>query len=248
MNVLIVLIAVLAMTGCASSKDMSATESGSDAGHSHDHSGHDHKRGGGHDHGHGGPSKHHSFSDAEKWSKAFDDPARDQWQKPDFVVEKLDLRRAKCIADIGAGTGYFSIRMARAVPRATVYAVDIEPNMVAHLKARGEREGLKNHKAVQSTEEFPKVIPTNCDVVLLVDTYHHIENRSVYFKKGLVHLNKRGRLAIIDFTLESPMGPKKEHRIPKHQVIAELQQLGYKLRRDIEGLPNQYFLIFESPL
>lgn len=230
MKSLAIVIAVLAMTGCASSQNVEpASAAHGDAAHGEHH-------------------KHHSFSDIEKWTKAFDDPARDQWQKPKFVVDKLELKRAKCIADIGAGTGYFSTRIARAVPRATVYAVDVEPNMVMHLKSRAEREGLNNHKAVQATEEFPRELPTNCDLVVLVDTYHHIENRSVYFKKALTHLNKRGRLAIIDFTLESPMGPKKEHRIPKHQVVAELEQLGYKLRRDIDGLPYQYFLIFESPL
>lgn len=222
---------LLMMTGCASSAPSPTETAPAQEAH----------------HGHGTHEKHHSFSDIDKWTKAFDDPAREQWQKPKFVLKNLELRRTKCIADIGAGTGYFSTRIARAAPRATVYAVDIEPNMVEHLKARAAKEGLKNHKEMLASEEFPK-IPTDCDLVVLVDTYHHIENRAVYFKKGLIHLNKRGRVAIIDFTEESPMGPKKEHRIPKHQVVAEMEQLGYKLRRDIEGLPHQYFLIFESPL
>ncbi len=227
MRIVITLSLTLLMTACASPH-------GSSEPHSHKHDS-------------GSHGMQHSFSDIDKWTKAFDDPERDKWQRPDYIIEQLDVGRAKCIADIGAGTGYFSTRIARKAPRATVYAVDIEPNMVAHLKSRAAKEGLKNHRELLSTTEFPQ-IPTNCDLVLLVDTYHHIDNRSVYFKKGLLHLNKRGRLAIVDFTLESPVGPKKEHRIPPQQVIAELEQLGYKLRRDVKGLPNQYFLIFESPL
>lgn len=215
MKRILVLISIIAFVGCA------------------------HKHDGEHNH-----SAHHSFKDAQKWSKAFDDPARDQWQKPEFVIENLDLKKSKCVADIGAGTGYFSTRIARQLPKtSTVFAVDIEPDMIAHLKVRAQNEGLNNHKELLSTEEFPQ-IPTDCDLVLLVDTYHHISNRSAYFKSGLLHLNKRGRVAIVDFTMESPMGPKKEHRLPKNQVVAEMQQAGYKLEKDISGLPNQYFLIF----
>lgn len=192
------------------------------------------------------PAAHHDFKDVEKWTKAFDDPARDQWQKPEFVIKNLDLQRTKCVADIGAGTGYFSTRIAKAAPKTTVYAVDIEPTMVEHLKSCATKEGLANHKELLATEEFPQ-IPTDCDLVLLVDTYHHISNRSAYFKTGLLHLNKRGRVAIVDFTMDSPIGPKKAHRLEKSQVIAEMQQAGYKLQKDIDGLPNQYFLIFQKP-
>ena len=154
------------------------------------------------------------------------------------------MQKLKCVADIGAGTGYFSTRIARQLPKSsTVFAVDVEPDMVAHLKARAHSEGLTNHKELLSTEEFPQ-IPVDCDLVLLVDTYHHISNRAAYFKSGLSHLNKSGRVAVVDFTMESPIGPKKNHRLEKSQVVVEMQQAGYKLEKDIQGLPNQYFLIF----
>lgn len=210
--------------------------------HSEEHSGeHPHQHGAGH---HG---MKHDFKDAKKWSKAFDDPERDQWQKPEFVVKNLELSRSQCVADIGAGTGYFSTRIARALPKnAVVYAVDIEPDMVAHLKERAQTEGLKNHQALLSGEEFPK-LPKKCDVVLLVDTYHHISNRSAYFKAGQSQLNPKGRVAIVDFTMTSPIGPKKSHRLEKSQVITEMEQAGYKLQKDVDGLPNQYFLVFEKP-
>src|SRR5215213_5177412 len=86
----------------------------------------------------------HSFSDADKWAKVFDDPQRDAWQKPHEVIRALDLAPDAVVADIGAGTGYFSARLAHMTPSGRVYAVDTQPDMVKHLTERAKREGLKN--------------------------------------------------------------------------------------------------------
>lgn len=200
-----------------------------------------------HKHHHGEHSMaHHNFKDAQKWAKAFDDPARDQWQKPEFVIQNLDLKSLKnCIVDIGAGTGYFSTRIAKALSGKTkVYAADSEPDMVAYLKMRASQENLKNHQELLVTESFPR-LPQKCDMVLLVDTYHHIMNRADYFRAGLSELSQNGRVVIIDFTMESPIGPQKAHRLSKGAVVGELLSAGYVLDKDITGLPNQYFLIFK---
>ena len=90
----------------------------------------------------------HRFSDAEKWAHVFDDPERDAWQKPHQVIEALALKPGAVVADLGAGTGYFSVRLARMVPKGTVYAVDVEPDMVKYLGQRAAREKLKNMIAV----------------------------------------------------------------------------------------------------
>lgn len=84
----------------------------------------------------------HAFSDAERWARIFEDPARDAWQKPDEVVQALRLAPDAVVADIGAGTGYFAARLARAVPNGRVFAVDIEPDMVRYLTERARREKL----------------------------------------------------------------------------------------------------------
>src|SRR5689334_14374734 len=118
----------------------------------------------------------HSFGDAEKWSKVFDDPERDAWQKPHEVIQALALKPDAIVADIGAGTGYFTIRIAHMTPKGRVYGVDTEPAMVQHLAARAKQAGLGNVTAVRAKADNP-ALPAKTDVVLLVDVYHHIENR-----------------------------------------------------------------------
>lgn len=198
------------------------------------------------DESHHGHALHgHSFKDAKKWSKAFDDPARDEWQRPDFVIKNLDLKNSQCVADIGAGTGYFSKRIAKEISKnGTVYAVDNEPDMIEHLKQLAAQQNLTNHKELLADSNFP-LFPIKCDLILLVDTYHHIDNRENYFKASLHQLTAKARVAIIDFTMESPYGPQKAHRFLKSQVIDEMSTAGYKVQKDIVGLPYQYFLIFE---
>ena len=185
----------------------------------------------------------HSFSDAEQWAKEFDDPKRDAWQKPHEVIGALAPKSDAIIADIGAGTGYFSVRFARMVPKGRVYGVDIEPDMVKYLAARAKRDGLANLTAVQGTAGDPK-LPEQADLVMLVDVYHHIDGREAYFGKLRASLKAGGRLAIIDFRMDSPDGPPKAARIAPEKVKAELGRAGYRLEREHAFLPNQYFLVF----
>lgn len=185
----------------------------------------------------------HSFGDADKWAQIFDDPKRDAWQKPHEVIQALALKPDAVIADIGAGTGYFSARLANMVPKGRVYAVDTEPDMVKHLAERAKREGLKNLSAVTGKPDDPK-LPQKADLALLVDVYHHIENRDQYFRKLAGALKPGGRIAVIDFRMDSPDGPPKDARIAPERVKAELKSAGYELVQDHAFLPNQYFLVF----
>lgn len=188
---------------------------------------------------------HHSFAGAEKWVKKFDDPARAIWQKPDEVIKALNIEANDKIADIGAGTGYFSLRIARAHPHATVYASDVEPSMIAYLKEQSRRESLPNHVAVEVPANNPK-IPSKVNLVLIVDTYHHLDDRVKYFDALRKKLLPNGRIAIIDFTADSPEGPPPEHRISKVDLVDEMKKAGYNLNQDIPVLPYQYFLIFKQ--
>jgi SAM-dependent methyltransferase len=185
----------------------------------------------------------HSFGDAEKWSHVFDDPKRDAWQMPHQVISALQLSPDALVADIGAGTGYFAVRLANLRPRATVYAVDVEPDMVRYLGERAGREGLKNLKPVAGRAEDPG-LPEKVDLALFVDTYHHIENREAYFRRLAASLKPGARLAVIDFRLDSPEGPPKSARIAPERVKSELDKAGYALQAEHTFLPYQYFLVF----
>jgi SAM-dependent methyltransferase len=185
----------------------------------------------------------HRFRDAEKWAHVFDDPERDAWQKPHQVIQALALRPDAVVADLGAGTGYFSVRLARRVPKGTVYAVDVEPDMVKYLGERAAREKLHNMIAVAAAPGDAR-LPAKMDLVLLVDVYHHIEDRQRYFRSLADSLAPGGRLAVIDFRLDSKRGPPQRSRVAPQRVKAELQAAGYALAAEHAFLPEQYFLVF----
>ena len=186
----------------------------------------------------------HSFGDADKWAKVFDDPARDAWQKPHEVIEALALKSDAAVADLGAGTGYFAMRLAHMVSKGRVYGVDLEPKMVKYLAERAKKEGLKNLSAVQGTPSDAK-LPAKVDLVLLVDVYHHIDAREAYFGKLAAALKPGGRVAIIDFNASSKVGPPVRERMTAEQVQAEMGKAAYRLAAHHDFLPNQYFLVFE---
>jgi len=192
---------------------------------------------------HGSQPMHRHFGDAERWSQVFDDPARDQWQKPDQVIAALALAPEARVADIGSGTGYFAVRLARAVPQGKVYGADLEPDMVQYLNARAQKEALDNLSAQLAAPDDPK-LPEPVDLVLLVNTYHHIGARAQYFARLRDSLRPDGRVAIVDFKLDSPTGPPRSGRLAPEAVEKEMAQAGYRRVAAHDFLPNQYFLVF----
>jgi len=186
----------------------------------------------------------HGFGGAEHWAKVFDDPARDAWQKPHEVIQALKLAPDAVVADIGAGTGYFAVRLAHMTPQGRVYAVDTEPDMVKYLGERAQKSGVKNLVSVQGAPADPK-LPEKVDLVLMVDVYHHIDQRAAYFRKLAGSLKPGGAIAIVDFTKESPVGPPPASRIAASEVKAEMKTAGYELATEHAFLPNQYFLVFK---
>lgn len=186
----------------------------------------------------------HRFDDPERYAKSFDDPARDGWQMPARVVETLKLSPEASVADIGAGTGYFSVRLARAVPRGTVYAVDIESSMLEYIRKRAAGARLDNVVTVQAGAASPN-LPRPVDVALIVDTYHHIPARATYFRDLTKSLTAGGRVAIIDFRKDAPDGPPPEFRFEADQIIDEMKRAGYGLEARHEFLPRQHFLVFK---
>ena len=156
----------------------------------------------------------------------------------------MQLKPDAIVADIGAGTGYFATKLARALPRGKVFGVDAEPDMVKYLAARAQREALNNLVAVAAEAGNPR-LPEKTDLVILVNTYHHIDQRESYFRELQGALKPGGRVAVVDFTMESPEGPPPKARIAPERVKKEMAGAGYTLAQDHGFLPNQYFLVFE---
>lgn len=194
--------------------------------------------------GHAPDHMEHSFADAEQYAKSFDDPARDAWQMPDRVIAALGLKPGQSVADIGAGTGYFSVRLAKAPTAPKVFAVDVEASMVEYVQKRAVREGLKNITGVKATADRSN-LPEAVDVVLIVDTYHHLPNRVAYFTALKPLMKPGGKLAIVDFKKEAPgEGPPKEFRFLPEEISSELAKAGFVLDAQHDFLPRQNFLVY----
>jgi ubiquinone/menaquinone biosynthesis C-methylase UbiE len=191
-------------------------------------------------------TSHRRFDDPAYWSSVFDDPARAAWQKPEQVVAALGLRPGQCVADLGAGTGYFSRLLSAAVgPTGTVLAVDPEPNLIAYLRERSEREGTANVVPILASNDNPRLPAAFVDVVLIVDTYHHIDDRIAYLRRLRRALRAPGRIAVVDWHKRPmPVGPEMAHKLAREQVVDEMNAAGYRLADEPTFLPYQYFLIF----
>ena len=199
-----------------------------------------------HSHGH---HPNHRFTDAEQWAAQFDNPTRDAWQKPDAVIAALALRPDMAVADLGAGTGYFAVRLARAVPGGTVYAEDVEPDMVRYLGERATREGLRNLVALRGAPADPR-LPGPVDAAIMVDTYHHLADPVGFFTRLREQMRPGATLAIVDFRPDAPAdspGPPAAMRIGDAAVVAALIPLGFAhVRTELELMPYQYLVLLRS--
>ena len=190
---------------------------------------------------------HHPPQNAEEYIKRMEDPEREQWQQPDQVVDTLDLKGEDEVADIGAGSGYFTMRLAKSIgPSGKVYAVDIDQKLLDYIDARAEREKLDNIQTVLGVEDDPRLGSASVDMIFICDTLHHIQNRSRYYKLLLRALRSGGRLVIVDFQKRDlPVGPPVEMKIDKKACIKEIEAAGFHLAKDNDFLKYQYFLEFE---
>jgi ubiquinone/menaquinone biosynthesis C-methylase UbiE len=188
----------------------------------------------------------HPFDDVDHWTSVFDDPKRDEWQRPDDLVRALAIEPGTTVADLGAGTGYLSRRLSAAVGESgTVLAVDPEPNLVAHLRSRAEREKTANVVPVLASTDNPRLPAAAIDLVLVLDTYHHLDDRPTYFRKLKGALRPEGRVAVIDWQKRPlPVGPEPSHKLAREQVVEEMELAGFTLASEPDVLPYQYFLIF----
>jgi SAM-dependent methyltransferase len=183
----------------------------------------------------------HDFSDVAHFEAMFDAPDRSSWQRPVEVVALLAIESGATVVDLGTGTGYFLPFLSAAVgPRGRVLALDTEPAMIEHVRARAEREGLAPVEARVVQPGDPELPARSVDAILIVNTWHHLPDRAAYAARLRDALRPGGAVLVVDFTLESPHGPPAEHRIPPETVLAELRAGGLEPALVPESLPYQY--------
>ena len=199
-------------------------------------------------HGHDGQARHmeHRFDDPERYARMFDDPARDEWQMPDRVIAALEIAPGETVADVGAGTGYFTVRLARQTPARTVFAVDVEPAMVDYVRRRAADAGLEQVVGVVAEPDSAN-LPEPVDVVLIVNTFHHLPDRVAYFTALRDRMTPGARLAIIDPRKGAPGGgPPEEFRFTPEEIADELGRAGFELLARHDFLPRQSFLVYRQ--
>ena len=174
--------------------------------------------------------------------KNFESPERDAYQQPEKVLTYLGDISGKKIMDIGAGSGYFSVKLAD--KGAQVIAADVNDEFQEALKKRIEDHQLQNIELRKIPFDSPNLEDNEVDMVLIVNTYHHIENRSEYFAKVKAGTKQSGELVLIDFfKTETPIGPPVDHKISIDQVVSELKAAGYSsFDINVDLLPYQYII------
>ena len=195
-----------------------------------------------------GNSNHNSANEYMREStfqeliKRFESPERDAYQKPEKVLEYLGNIEGLTIMDIGAGTGYFSVKLAE--KNAKVIAADVDEDFQEFIKNRIKENNLTTIETRKIPYDSPNLKDAEADIVLIVNTYHHIENRTEYFQKVKKGTNADGKLVVIDFfKVETPVGPPVNHKLSIDEVVKELQKAGYtSFTINVDLLPYQYII------
>jgi arsenite methyltransferase len=189
---------------------------------------------------------HGLHNDPKAYIGALEDPKRDAYQKPQEVLTALDIKPGEIIADIGAGSGYFTFRLARHVSeRGTVYAVDVSPDMILHINRAIRDLKVTNVFSILAEPDDPLLPVTSVDRFFFSDSWHHIENQTKYLSLMKKMLKPNGEVVMIDFDKkETPVGPPLEMRIAREDLIKQMTSNGFRLAKEHTFLPYQYFLIF----
>jgi len=173
-------------------------------------------------------------------------PSRDRWQKPEQVLDALQLPPDAVVADIGAGGGYFTERLAgRVGPTGRVYATDVQEIMVRRLQHRVAERQLTNVTVVLAGFDDPTLPAHACDMAFFSSVYKEISDRVNYMRKVRAALKPTGRVAILEYQpdAEAP-GPPRKYRLAQSQVIEEMTAAGFDLQDRFDFLPREYFLVF----
>jgi predicted methyltransferase len=190
------------------------------------------------------------YDDPKQAIAAMEDRQRDSWEMPDQVVRNLRItEKDAVIADIGAGSGYFSRRLAAEVPAGKVYAVEIDDEFRAYIEGQREGWGTPNIEAHLAYYDDPALPEKAVDLVFIANTYAYLRSRVDYLRKCRRALKPGGRLVVIDFRPDAAapeqFAADPKYRIPRETVVAELEQAGFALEREETFLPYQYYLVFQ---
>jgi ubiquinone/menaquinone biosynthesis C-methylase UbiE len=170
---------------------------------------------------------------------------REREEAPSKAIEALDLKPAMVIADIGAGSGYYTSRMAKKVaPSGRVIATDIQPGMIEILERRIKSEGLGNVTTILGAMDDPKLQPNSIDLAIMVDVYHELQQPQLFLQRLKPAFKPGGRLVLLEFRKEDPNVPILEvHKMSVAEVRAELEAEGYAIDRVIDILPWQHIIV-----
>jgi 2-polyprenyl-3-methyl-5-hydroxy-6-metoxy-1,4-benzoquinol methylase len=194
------------------------------------------------------PADLQPFKDVAKYIAFLERPDRAKWQRPDAVVAALGLAGHETVVDVGAGSGYFSFRLAAALPKGTVIAIDIKPEMVRHLHHKATTEGVANLRAVLGQPDDPG-IPPGADWVFLCDVLHHVPGPQAWLRKLAGEMQAGARLAVIEFKEgKLPQGPPERRKIPRAKLLKLARNAGLVLDQEHPKLlPYQTFLVLRKP-
>ncbi|MBL0276915.1 MAG: class I SAM-dependent methyltransferase [Anaeromyxobacter sp.] len=194
---------------------------------------------------HGAAGQHGNPADLTAYAAGLLDAKRDAWQKPDEVVKALGLAPGQVACDVGAGPGYFTLRLAAALgPTGRVYAVDVEPALLGKLKERLAAAGVRTVTPVLGLADDPLLPPGSCDLVLVVDTFHHFPDGVAYLWRLAGALRPGGRIVNIDFhKRETPVGPPVAHRVAREDFLAAATSAGLVVVAEPTFLEHQYFVV-----
>jgi SAM-dependent methyltransferase len=194
------------------------------------------------------PGSLRPFEDVEKYIAFLDRPDRDKWQKPGEVIASLGLTGKETVLDLGAGSGYFTFRFAKALPGGKVVAADTEPEMIRHIHHKAMTEGIRNIEPKLVKPDDPAV-PADADLVFLCDVLHHVTDRAAWLAKLDAEMKSGARLVVIEFKEgDLPEGPPKAAKIPRAEIVRLVAGAGLVLdseRPDL--LPYQMLLVFHKP-
>jgi len=173
---------------------------------------------------------------------------RGKFEQPEKVLDALKIEPGMTVADVGAGNGYFTLRLARRVKDSgRVFAVDIQQGMLDLLENNKRREGLKNIELVLSTPTDPRLPAAALDLALLVDVYHEFQQPEEMVAGIRASLKSDGVLVLVEYRGEDPSVPiKPEHKMTVGQVLKEIEPMGFRLRKKLDFLPWQHIFIFEK--